>query len=272
MSNLFENKTVIITGGASGIGAELVLQLAQLGAKVTIIDRDEVKGEALAAALHSLGVKFIKADMANADEAEKAINLAAKTYKTIDYLFNGAGIFMGGEIRDTPLKNWQTVVNNNIWAIYNGTHFGYQIMLKQGSGHIINIASAAGLFPVPAMPIYGSTKFAIVGLSHALRVEAETFGINVSVVCPTIVNTPLYDTAIYNKLNSKKALKSRDNVQTSATAAFNILKGVTKNKQTIHTAFSTRVGWLLYRISPALYDIGARRALSSYRSHLRINK
>ena len=271
MENIFNKKTVIVTGGASGIGRELVLQLSTLGARVTIVDKDAEKGAELADALKSLGVVFIQADMANTTEADKAIVRIVKNYSTIDYLFNNAGIFMGGEIRDTPLTNWQTVVNNNIWAVYNGTHYGYQQMLKQGSGYIINVASAAGIFPVPAMGIYGSSKFAIVGLTHALRTEAKDFGISVSVVCPTIVDTPLYDTAIYNKLHSKKALSSRQKAQSADVAARRILEGVIKNRQTIHTAFSTHVGALVYRLSPALYNVGARRALRSYRQNLRIN-
>ncbi len=271
MENIFNEKTVIVTGGASGIGRELVLQLSTLGARVTIIDKDAIKGAELANALKSLGVIYLQADMANPVDAERVINKIVKNYTTIDYLFNNAGIFMGGEIRDTPLSDWQTVVNNNIWAVYNGTHYGYQQMLKQGSGYIINVASAAGLFPVPAMGIYGSSKFAIVGLSHALRAEARDFGINVSVVCPTIVDTPLYDTAIYNRLHIKKALSSRQKAQSADVAARRILEGVIKNRQTIHTAVSTRIGALIYRLSPTLYSVGARRALRSYRQNLRDN-
>ncbi|MES2630388.1 MAG: SDR family oxidoreductase [Patescibacteria group bacterium] len=272
MTHTFNQSVAIITGGASGIGKSLVQQLAALGAKVIIVDRNDEAGNALASSLKELSAEYYHADMAINNEAQELFEYVLKTYGRIDYVFNCAGIFMAGEIRDTPLENWQTVINNNIWAVNNGTHYAYQVMLKQGNGHIINIASAAGLFPVPVMSIYGASKFAIVGLTHGLRNEAKTLGINVSVVCPTVVNTPLYDTAIYNNLDKEKALKTRSTLQTPDVAAEKIIKGVAKNKATIHTAISTQVGWFAYKYVPGIYNYFAVRVIKKYRTVLRVNK
>jgi len=92
------------------------------------------------------------------------------------------------------------------------------------------------------------------------------------VICPTIVNTPLYDTAIYNNFNKAKALKARSKFQTSDVAAKKLLKGVSKNKATIHTAVSTKMAWIVYKIIPSLYNYFAQRAVIKYRHTLRINK
>jgi short-subunit dehydrogenase len=272
MKNYFNGAVVVITGGASGIGESLATQLGQAGARVIIVDRNANNGNKQAAFMVQNGLDgiFKKADMANVNDAKIVFASIVKEYGQIDYVFNGAGIFMAGEIRDTPIENWHVMFENNTSAIMNGSYFAYQIMLRQGSGHIINFASAAGLFPVPAMSIYGASKFAIVGLSHGLRNEAKSLGIKVSVVCPTIVNTPIYDTAIYNKVDKKKALKSRSTVQNKDVAASKILRGVIKNKATIHTAIPTRLAWYVYRFNPEFYNILARRAHAVYRKTLRM--
>jgi short-subunit dehydrogenase len=190
-------------------------------------------------------------------------------HKQIDYVFNIAGSFMAGEIRDTPLKNWHYILEEDTFAVVNGTHYAYQAMLTQGSGHIVNMGSSAGLFPVPTMGIYGASKYAIVGLTHALRIEAKALGIKASVICPIIVNTPLYDAAVYNSMDKKRFLKTRHFVQRPQTAAKRILKGVARNKATIHTSVLGQLGWRLVRYTPPLWDLIARGMIGGFRKTLR---
>jgi len=272
MKQAFADKIVVITGGASGIGKSIAIRLAGYGATIIIIDRIEKTGITLVDTLTDGGYRavFKKADVAVIDEAKKVFAAIKKQYGQIDYVFNSAGEFMAGEIRDTPIENWHMIISNNIFAVMNGAHFAYQAMLPQGNGHIVNFGSAAGLFPVPAMGIYGSTKFAIVGLTHALRNEAKDLGVKVSVVCPTIVDTPLYDRATYNNLKVRKALKRRDSLQTPEVAAKKIIVGVVKNKATIHTAISTKVGWTTYMLAPWLYNLVTQRVIRKYRASLRL--
>jgi len=271
MNTFFAGSVVVVTGGASGIGKEIVNQIAPAGAKVIIVGRTNKTGKQFVKELKhkNIDVDFEHVDMTDTKKVERMFKNIVAKYGRIDYMFNNAGIFMAGEIRDTKLDNWYKVMNNNIFATVNGTHFAYQQMLKQGSGHIVNVASAAGLLPVPIMGIYGATKFAIVGLTHELRNEAKTLGIKVSVVCPTIINTPLYDTATYNRLDKSKALKTRGALQTPQSAAKKILRGVKRNKATINTSVSNHLVWILFRIAPWAYDIGARRVIKLYRKKLR---
>ena len=263
--SIFTDKVIVITGGASGIGLALAKQLSLLGGKIIIVDRNNL--DELQVKDHQLQFELV--DMTDQRAVEMVFEKILESYEKIDYVINNAGIFMGGEIRDTKLENWHKVVSNNIFAIMNGSHFAYRAMLKQGHGHIINMGSAAGLMPIPAMGIYGSTKYAIVGFTHALRNEAKDFGIKVSVICPTIVDTPLYDTAIYNNVNDKEALKSRGSFQSVDEAAKRIIDGIRKNKATIHTAASTRIIWWIYRLAPSIYDIVARKIHRKYRTQLR---
>ena len=273
MKKFFSHSVVVVTGGASGIGKEIVKQIVPSGAQIIIVGRTKKTGHAFVKELKKDGydIDFERVDMTDKKKVESMFKKIIATYGRIDYMFNNAGIFMGGEIRDTKLKNWSEVINNNVFATVNGTHFAYQYMIKQGYGHIVNVASAAGLFPVPAMGIYGATKYAIVGLTHELRNEAKALGVKVSAVCPSIINTPLYDTAIYNKLDKTKALKKRRSQQTPEKAAKNIIRGVVKNQATIHTSLSTHLIWIIYRTMPWIYNIGARRVIKLYRAKLRMD-
>lgn len=271
MNKFFSGSVVVVTGGASGIGKEIVNQLVPTDAQLVIVGRTKKTGRHFIKDLHARGFEaaFEHVDMTNKKDVEAMFKRLVTKYGRIDYFFNNAGIFMGGEMRDTKIENWHEVMHNNISATINGTHYAYQQMLEQGFGHIVNVASAAGLIPVPIMGIYGATKYAIVGLTNALRNEAKTLGINVSVVCPTIVNTPLYDTAIYNKVDVTKALKPRGTLQTPEKAAKKIIRGVKKNKAVITTASSNHLVWIIYRIAPWAYNIGARRIIKLYRAKLR---
>ena len=102
----------------------------------------------------------------------------------VDYLFNNAGVNLCAELRDTTLEDWDLLIDMNLRGVIHGVHAAYPIMREQGFGHIVNIASAAGLIPAAAEGAYAATKHAVVGLSSSLRIEAESFGVKVSVVCP----------------------------------------------------------------------------------------
>jgi len=264
----FKDKVIIIVGGASGIGEHLTRQLASFGKTVIILDRNKKAGTDVAKKL-TKNVIFEQVEMTHTKEVEKLLARLNKTYGPIDYFFNAAGIFMAGEMRDTPVANWNKVMESNLQPIINGSTAMYEIMQKNGHGHIINFSSAAGLFPVPIMSIYGSTKFAILGMTLGLRMEAKSLNIKFSVACPTIVNTPLYDTAIYNKVDTTKALRffKRRTIQKPELAASKIIAATAKNKAIIHTAFSTKLGWGVYRLSPALYMFAARKVIQRYREN-----
>jgi len=273
----FKDKVIIVAGGASGIGEHLVRQLSSFGKTVIILDRNKKAGASLAKELTTEitgDVIFETIEMTDSKAVSKLLNNLNSKYGPIDYFFNAAGIFMAGEMRDTPVENWHKVMEGNLQPIINGTTSVYEIMQNNGHGHIINFASAAGLFPVPIMSIYGATKHAIVGLTLGLRIEAKTLNIKASVVCPTVVNTPLYDTAIYNNVDIQKALRTLKNpkIQKPELAASRIIKATAQNKAVIHTAFSTKLGWALYRISPELYISASRRFITKYRKSERLRK
>ncbi|MDB5180722.1 MAG: oxidoreductase [Candidatus Saccharibacteria bacterium] len=266
----YKDKIIVVAGGASGIGEHIVRQLSVFAKTVIIMDRNKKAGTTIAKDLAS-EVFVEQVEMKDTKDVQKVLNRINSKYGPIDYFFNTAGTFLAGEIRDTPVEDWHLIAERNLQPIINGTATVYEIMRDNGHGHIINVASAAGLFIVPAMSIYGATKAAVVSLSLGLRLEAKTLNIKVSVVCPTVVETPLYETAMYDGIDKEKALDylKKSKAQQPQKAARRIIEATAKNKAIIHTAHSTLFAWALYRFSPTLYIATARRFVTLYRKSLR---
>ncbi|MDB5163023.1 MAG: oxidoreductase [Candidatus Saccharibacteria bacterium] len=266
----YKDKIIVVAGGASGIGEHIVRQLSVFAKTVIIMDRNKKAGTTIVKDLAD-EVFVEQVEMKDTKDVQKVLKRINSKYGTIDYFFNTAGTFLAGEIRDTPVEDWHLIAERNLQPIINGTATVYEIMRDNGHGHIINVASAAGLFIVPAMSVYGATKAAVVSLSLGLRLEAKTLNIKVSVVCPTVVETPLYETAMYDGIDKEKALDylKKSKAQQPQKAARRIIEATAKNKAIIHTAHSTLFAWALYRFSPTLYIATARRFVTLYRKSLR---
>ena len=177
-------------------------------------------------------------------------------------MFNNAGIAVIGETLDMELEHWKRTINVNLWGVIYGTAIAYQVMAKQGFGHIVNTASAAGLVPIPGLTAYTATKHAVVGLSLALRVEAARLGVKVSVVCPGIIRTNIPNVATFLKVKRKVALSKLSSIKMMDVdkCARVILRGVAHNKPVIKvTPFAYIISWL-YRFHPALMTPWYRKA------------
>jgi NADP-dependent 3-hydroxy acid dehydrogenase YdfG len=125
-------------------------------------------------------VVAVAIDVRNASEMKSNIESFASEHDQLDYIFNNAGIGIGGESDEIPLSAWQRIIDINVYGVLNGVLAAFTIMLKQGHGHIIDIASLAGLGPAPLLAPYALTKHAVVGLSTSLRIEAAARGVKVS--------------------------------------------------------------------------------------------
>ncbi len=266
---MFEKKTAIVIGGASGIGKALCEALAERGSRVIVADFNFQGAEALAQVLQSKGrdAEAFALDIADFEQVRGLIRNTAKTYGQIDFLFNSAGIAIGGETWRIDLGRWQKIVNVNLWgSIYTSTE-AYKLMMEQGFGHIINVASGAGLFPTPMRAPYSTTKYGVVGFSISLRPEAEAYGVKVSVVCPGPVQTPILETSevVGAKESLKKELKNNNNWMAPEKAARIILRGVEKNKAIIPVTAIALFFWKFYSFFPGLYDkVFARKMVQRY--------
>lgn len=188
----FRGRTAVVTGGASGIGLALGTRLAELGARVVLADID---GDLVERSAATLGGKVDGRQLDVTDEVavRALVDEVADRDGAIDLLFNNAGVSLGGETHQLTAAHWDRIIDVNLRGVVNGVLAAYPRMIEQGHGHIVNTASGAGLFAPPFLTAYAATKFAVVGLSNALRPEASLHGVNVSVFCPGSVDTPLLD-------------------------------------------------------------------------------
>ena len=201
---IYQDAIAIITGGASGIGRTMALELVSRGCTVILADRQIVLAEELAASIVADGGNAWARELDVCDyPAVQALvdETVAKTGR-LDYMFNNAGIAVGGMTHDLEVDDWDISIDVNIRGVTNGVQACYKLMVAQGFGHIVNTASMAGLIPSTNAVPYSTSKFAVVGLSQALRIEAEYRGIRVSALCPGAIQTPILTGGEFGKLGS----------------------------------------------------------------------
>ena len=260
---MFEGAIAIVTGGASGIGKAVVGALANAGAQVTIADRQEELGvsvaEELNGASRTSNVRFVSTDVSDYAQVAELIHHTHAASNRLDFLFNNAGVSVGGYVSDYSHEDWDRVLSVNLDGVVNGIQTAYPIMRRQGSGHIVNTASLAGLIPSPMNVAYTASKHAIIGLSRALRPEASTYGVRVSVICPGVVRTPMLEGGgKYGRL----ATAVPEDVIAAAWEAANpigpevcaekILEGVAANREIIFAPSRGRLLWWIERVVPSL--------------------
>ena len=251
----------IVTGGASGIGRAIATALVRRGHTVSVSDINGDGAEAVAEKLNTVGPgkAFATAlDVVDADAVAAHFQAVKADHGRLDLVFNNAGIAIGGLAEDLTLEHWNRAIDINLRGVVHGVHAAYPIMLEQGSGHIVNTASAAGLVPMPMGIPYTATKHAVVGLSLGLRAEGAGRGVKVSVICPTFIDTPLLtnvnpglpETSISADVRSD-VKQAQPKLYTAEKLAIAVLKGVDHNHAVIVAPASARAVWLGMRLSPA---------------------
>jgi len=265
-------KIAFVTGGASGIGAALTTKLIDWGAEVWIADRQIGPAQELAQRLDSGGAKAhaIELDVRSYPSFERAVAEAVQQSGRIDYLFNNAGIAVGGEIDSYTLDDWNDVFDVNLRGVVHGIQAVYPIMIRQHSGHIVNTASMAGLVASPGSASYTATKHAVVAISKVLRVEAERHGVQVSVLCPGAIRTPILTFGKYGRykgVSDAQLLKFWEPLRPMAPAKFaeRALRAVFRGDAIIVVPAWWKALWYLERLSPALSMRAGRLTLKRLR-------
>jgi NAD(P)-dependent dehydrogenase (short-subunit alcohol dehydrogenase family) len=267
----FLNKIAVITGGASGIGRALAELLAKGGADVVLADLNGPAAEEAAQAISASGGKARGATLDVRDPAavKALIDETVARAGRIDYLFNNAGVITMGEARDITPDDWRTILDVNLYGVVHGVQAAYPIMVRQGSGHIVNTASMAGLMPNAFQIPYATSKYAVFGLSTSLRLEGADLGVRVSVVCPGFIDTPILQSRMV-KMNRDaywKAVPTRP--MPAATCARLILDGVRRNRGVITIAWYACFFWWLDRLFPGLMHALTRVSVRRMRRLLR---
>jgi len=192
-----KDQVALITGAGSGIGYQTALTFAREGAKVAVADRREERVRELAERITASGGEAlaIPADVSKREDVRRMVQATTERFGRIDVLVNNAGYALGASIEDTTESDFQELWETNVLGVLMGMQETLPVMRRQGSGHIISIASAAGKIAYPGIGAYSATKHAIVALTDALRAEVADDGIHASVVYPIGTRTEFFKSA-----------------------------------------------------------------------------
>jgi NAD(P)-dependent dehydrogenase (short-subunit alcohol dehydrogenase family) len=248
----FTDQVAIVTGGASGIGRSIATALVHAGARVVVADTNATLAGTVASELGERArAEYV--DVVDSVAVQRLVDGTVAREGRLDLIFNNAGIAVFADARDTTLADWNRQIDVNLRGVVHGVVAAYPIMVRQGHGHIVNTASAAGLIPSPATIAYAATKHAVVGLSLTLRAEARPHGVRVSVVCPGLIETPIVQAAkIIGPTRETVLADSRLRLYSSDRLAAAVLRGVARNRAVIPFTPEVRLMWALHRVSPRI--------------------
>ena len=190
-------RVAVITGASSGIGQATAERFAAEGMPVVMGARRVARLAEVAEGIRRMGgtARAVETDVRQPDQVRRLVEDAVAAFGRVDVLVNNAGLGYFGPVESTPPDEARYLFDVNLMGTLHGVQAAVPHMRRQGSGHIINVASIVGKRATPGNGVYSATKFAQVALSEALRLELASAGIRVSVVCPVSTTTEFFDVA-----------------------------------------------------------------------------
>lgn len=261
--NYWSEKNAIVTGGGSGIGKQIALQLARRGARVTVTDLFPNRVEEIVADLRKIQPEcdgFV-VDHSKLQSNQEFHKNYFQSWKNLDILCANAGVGLGGTFSDTSLEDFEWVMGVNYWGVVYTLKQFLPHLISMKSGNVLVTASGAGLLGIPSMSAYCSTKFAMVGLVESMKPELKMHGVSISALCPGVIDTNIVkdgklnlDNERSNGSNAQKVIEFFQKRGTSAEkVARDAIRGMEKGRTIIPTG-GVSLPWLVKRASQRLQD------------------
>ncbi len=268
-AHTFKDQVVLITGASSGIGRELVLQLAKQGALLSTAARDIKRLADLKQECEKLGsnILTIPTDVSKQDQCELLVQKTLEAFQQIDILINNAGLTMYGNFEDVKdLGLFEKLMKVNYLGSVYCTYYALS-HLKQSKGRIVGISSLTGKTGVPTRSGYAASKHAMAGFFDSLRVELAGSGVSVTMIYPGFVATGMRERALGIDGNPVgKSHLNESKVMPVERCAEMILNAVEKRKREVVMTPKGKVGLWLKLIAPELVDRVARKAIMTGRT------
>jgi NAD(P)-dependent dehydrogenase (short-subunit alcohol dehydrogenase family) len=242
---------IFITGGASGLGRATAERFARAGWRVCIGDVNDTRGAETVRVLGE-GAFYLRCDVRREEDLRAVADTLQERWGGVDVVMNNAGVAGAGAIEDVPLSDWEWIIDINLLGVVRGCRVFTPMLKRQGRGHIVNVASMAGLLDVPMMSSYNATKAAVVSLSETLHNELADSGVGVSVVCPSFFKTNLHESMRTDNPGLRTAmhkLLERSPV-TAEDIADQIFRAVERREFYVLPHAEGRRAWWLKRLLP----------------------
>ena len=254
---VFNDKVAVVTGSGSGIGRALALQLAASGAHLALADIDAAGLEATVKLLPaSTRVITYQLDVTNRSAYQAFVQQVIANYQRVDLVINNAGIVRLHSIDQGTYEDYEKTLDINVWGVLYGCKEFLPYLQKQPESWLVNISSASGLAGFANYTSYNTSKFAVRGLTEALRSELRKTKVNVSCVHPGGVSTDIHKSGVFSE-DGAEAAKRLEKVMTgmSAERAANIiLSGMAKGKKRILVGKDAKILDLIARLLPGSYE------------------
>ncbi len=259
----FNDKLALVTGASSGIGQAIALELASYGASVVLLGTNMQRLAETQKLCEDIGATahIQQVNVADAKQMQAMAKTVINEIGIPDILVNNAGVVMSGLIHEVDPEDWERLIGINVMGVVYGCRYFLPAMIKRGQGgHIVNIASAAGLIGQPGMSTYCATKHAVVGLSASMRYELSGNDIGVTTMCPGYVQTPIMDNLkLVGKLDTPKVREKvlgdmKRNQLTAEMVAKRTLKAIRKNEAFVTIGRDAKAAYLGKRYFPGVLD------------------
>ncbi len=192
----FAGKVALVTGGGSGLGRATAVAFAEGGANVLVADVDDLGGRETVDLVGNAGAEalFVRTDVTNPAEVTAMVAATVAAFGKLDYAVNNAGTTgAGGFTADYDMDDWHRTISLNLDSVFYCLRNEIPVMLGQGRGSIVNVASGAGLVGFAGLPAYVASKHGVVGLTRASALEYAAQGIRINCICPGSTRTPMLE-------------------------------------------------------------------------------